>query len=194
MAAEADLTWPVDMTAELAEQSHALIGAVTALGGAIGWMSPPSRAETTECLAGVLASAAAGDGAMCTAWLDGWLVAMGVWRREEVAYFRHMAELLKIMVHPHARGRRLGRRVTEALIASVAEAGIETLHLGPGTGGRPLSAGVAVPIIEIYLGWCRYQPRPGTEGRWPRNAMCASATLIGIGLPRSCGSTMPRAG
>ena len=78
----------------------------------------------------MLASVAAGDGAMCTAWLDGRLIAMGAWRREEAAYFRHMAELIKIMVHPRARGRRLGLRVIRALIASAAGAGIETLHLG----------------------------------------------------------------
>lgn len=130
MAAEADLTWPAGITAELAEQSHALIGAVTALGGAIGWLSPPSRADTDEWLAAALAGVAAGDGAMCTAWLDGRLVAMGLWHREEAAYFRHLAELVKIMVHPQARGRRLGQLVTRALIASAAAAGIETLHLG----------------------------------------------------------------
>jgi ribosomal protein S18 acetylase RimI-like enzyme len=130
VAADVALTWPTQMTAELAEQSYALIGAVTALGGAIGWLRPPSRAQTDDWLTGMLASAAAGDGAMCAAWLDGRLAAMGAWRREEAAYFRHMAELLKIMVHPEARGRRLGLRVTRALIASAARAGIETLHLG----------------------------------------------------------------
>jgi len=127
---EVDLVWPTDMTGELAEHSHALIGTVADLGGAIGWMSPPSRAETDEWLAGVLASAAAGDGAMCTAWQDGRLVAMGLWRRDEASYFRHMAELAKIMVHPQARGGRLGHVVTQALIASASDAGIETLQLG----------------------------------------------------------------
>jgi ribosomal protein S18 acetylase RimI-like enzyme len=130
MAADVDLTWPTEMTAELAEQAHGLIGAVTALGGAIGWLTPPSRAETDAWLAGVLASVAAGDGALCATWLDGGLVAIGLWRREEAACFRHMAELLKIMVHPRARGRRLSRRVTEALVANAAGAGLETLHLG----------------------------------------------------------------
>jgi ribosomal protein S18 acetylase RimI-like enzyme len=130
VAAGVDLTWPAGPTAELAGQAHALIGSVTALGGAIGWMSPPSRAETDEWLAGVLASVAAGDAAMCAARLDDRLVAMGLWRREEAAYFRRMAELLKIMVHPQARGRRLGLRVTRALVTNAAAAGIETLHLG----------------------------------------------------------------
>jgi ribosomal protein S18 acetylase RimI-like enzyme len=130
VTAEVALTWPAVLTGELAEQSHALIGAVTALGGAIGWMDPPSRAETDEWLVGAFARIAAGDGAMCTAWRDGRLVAMGGWLRDEIAYFRHLAELVKIMVDPRARGGRLGQLVTRVLIASAAEAGIETLHLG----------------------------------------------------------------
>jgi ribosomal protein S18 acetylase RimI-like enzyme len=130
MAAEAGLVWPTGMTDELARQSHVLIGAVTELGGAIGWMTPPTRAETDEWLAGVFASIAAGDGALCTAWRDGRLVAMGAWIRDQVPYFRHLAELVKIMVDPGARGGRLGQFVTRALIASAAAAGIETLVLG----------------------------------------------------------------
>lgn len=130
MAADVHLTWPADLTPELAEQSHELIGAVTALGGAIGWLSPPTREETHDWLAGALASVAAGDGSLCTAWQDGRLLATGMWRRERAGYFRHMAELIKVMVHPDARGWGLGGRVTLALIDSAAAAGIETLHLG----------------------------------------------------------------
>ena len=59
MAAESGLVWPTGMTDELARQSHALIGTVTELGGAIGWMSPPTRAETDQWLADVFASIAA---------------------------------------------------------------------------------------------------------------------------------------
>lgn len=130
MTAESGLAWPTSMTDELARQSHLLIGAVTRLGGAIGWMSPPTRAETDEWLAGVFTSIAAGDGALCTAWRDDRLVAMGAWLRDQVPYFRHLAELVKIMVDPRARGARLGGLVTQALIASAAAAGIETLVLG----------------------------------------------------------------
>jgi ribosomal protein S18 acetylase RimI-like enzyme len=125
-----DLVWPREVTDELAGQSCALIGAVTGLGGAIGWMSPPSRAETDDWLEGVVAAAAAGDGAMCTAWREGQLAAMGLWRRDEASYFRHMAELAKLMVHPRSRGARLGAIVTRALVASATDAGIETLQLG----------------------------------------------------------------
>jgi ribosomal protein S18 acetylase RimI-like enzyme len=130
VTAESGLAWPTSMTDELARQSHLLIGAVTRLGGAIGWMSPPTRVETDEWLAGVFTSLAAGDGALCTAWRDDRLVAMGAWLRDQVPYFRHLAELVKIMVDPRARGARLGGLVTQALIASAAAAGIETLVLG----------------------------------------------------------------
>ena len=125
-----DLRWPREVTDGLAEQCCALIGAVSALGGAIGWMSPPSRAATDDWLEGVIAAVAAGDGAMCTAWREGQLAAIGLWRRDEAIYFRHLAELAKLMVHPQARGARLGTIVTIALVASAAEAGIETLQLG----------------------------------------------------------------
>jgi len=110
-----DMKWPIQVTGTLADQSYALIQAVVGLRGAIGWLGPPSRVETDEWLEGVIATVAAGDGAMCTIWRDGILVAMGSWRRDNAIYFRHLAELIKIMVHPRARGKQLGRIVTEAL-------------------------------------------------------------------------------
>ena len=99
-----DLVWPGEVTEPLAVQCHALIGAVVGLGGAVGWLSPPPRSETDRWLAGMIADVAAGDGALCTAWQDGRLAAMGGWRRDEVGYLHHLAELVKIMVHPRARG------------------------------------------------------------------------------------------
>jgi ribosomal protein S18 acetylase RimI-like enzyme len=125
-----DMKWPIQVTGTLADQSYALIQAVVGLRGAIGWLGPPSRVETDEWLEGVIATVAAGDGAMCTIWRDGVLVAMGSWRRDKEIYFRHLAELIKIMVHPRARGKQLGRTVTEVLIKSAFSAGIETLQLG----------------------------------------------------------------
>jgi ribosomal protein S18 acetylase RimI-like enzyme len=118
------------VTDELAEQCSALIAAVSALGGAIGWTSTPSRTATDDWLESVIAAVAAGDGAMCTARREGKLAAMGLWRRDEAIYFRHLAELAKVMVHPRARGGRLGAIVTSALVASATDAGIETLQLG----------------------------------------------------------------
>jgi ribosomal protein S18 acetylase RimI-like enzyme len=128
--AGADLEWPTEVTEALAGQCHTLIGVVVGLGGAVGWLSPPARAVTDAWLAGMIADVTAGDGALCTAWRDGQLVAMGGWRRDEADYLHHLAELIKIMVHPAARGLRLGRTVSEALLGHASRAGIETMHLG----------------------------------------------------------------
>ena len=124
------LDWPAEWTAELSAQALGLFRAVVALGGAIGWMSGPTPAAAEAWLTSAFAAIARGDGAMCTGWRGGQLVALGMWRRDEAGYMPHTAELVKIMVHPQARGLRLGRLVTEALVASAAAAGIETLHLG----------------------------------------------------------------
>jgi ribosomal protein S18 acetylase RimI-like enzyme len=130
VTADLSLVWPTEMTDELAAQSHTLIGLVAGLGGAIGWMTPPSRAETDDWLESVIALTMSGDGALCTAWREGHLLAMGLWRRDEAPYFQHLAELAKIRVCPRARGGRLGLTVTRALVADATRAGIETLHLG----------------------------------------------------------------
>ena len=129
MPAGLDMEWPAQVTGTLADQSCALIQAVTGLRGAIGWLGPPSRAEPMNGWK-VIATVAAGDGAMCTIWRDEMLVAMGSWRRDNAVNFQHLAELIKVMVHPQARGIRLGRSVTGAHIGSALSAGIETLHLG----------------------------------------------------------------
>jgi ribosomal protein S18 acetylase RimI-like enzyme len=142
------------MTPALAEAVHELIGLVVGLGGAVGWFSPPPRAETDDWLAGVLAANAAGEGALCTAWRDSRLAAMGLWRREQAHFRRHSAELAKIMVAPQARGGRLGLLVTQQLVATATRAGIETLTLGV-RGNNHLA-------IQLYaeLGFVEYSRLP----------------------------------
>lgn len=81
-------------------------------------------------LRGALDAVGRGDAALCTAFVDGDLAAMGLWKRHEAHFFHHMAELAKIMAHPRARGLRLGAVVTRALIDSATDSGIETLQLG----------------------------------------------------------------
>lgn len=71
-----------------------------------------------------------GDAALCLAYTDGDIAAMGLRKRHGAHFFRHMAELAKIMAHPRARGLGLGARVTQALIDSATNAGIETRQLG----------------------------------------------------------------
>lgn len=130
MAARVEVGWPTNWEDELGQQAHVLIHAVSDVGGAIGWMSPPPRAVTDRWLHSVLDAVVAGDAAVCTASLAGELAGMGVWHREEAPYFRHTAWLAKIMAHPRARGLGLGTLVTRTLIDSATAAGIETLQLG----------------------------------------------------------------
>jgi ribosomal protein S18 acetylase RimI-like enzyme len=130
MVEHVELEWPAGWSSGLAEHVYALIHAVSDLGGAIGWMVPPPKTETDSWLHGVLDTVTAGDAAFCIASVDGRLGAMGLWRRDDAPYFRHMAGLAKIMAHPDYRGRRLGAVVTGTLIKSATEAGIETLQLG----------------------------------------------------------------
>jgi ribosomal protein S18 acetylase RimI-like enzyme len=127
--AEVRVQWPGQMSERLAVAANSLIGVVSGLGGAVGWRGVPPRPETDGWLAGVIAAAAAGDGGLCTVWREDSLVAMGVWRRHEAIYFRHLAEIGKVMVHPQARGGRLGRLVTQELVSGAARSGIEVVQL-----------------------------------------------------------------
>ncbi|MGW0148457.1 N-acetyltransferase family protein [Streptomyces sp. NPDC003333] len=80
---------------------------------------------------------------------------------------RHRAEVVKLMVHPRARGRGLGRTLLTAAETAAADAGITLLHLDTETGS---------PAERLYgsVGWTRAgvipdfatspdgQPRPTT--------------------------------
>lgn len=108
---------------------HRVITAVVALGGAVGWLHVPDERETAEFLDAQLALARAGDGAVAVVRDRGRVAAFGVWNRFHAAVIRQNAEIRKVMVHPDARGRGLGRALVEALEADATEAGIEVLVL-----------------------------------------------------------------
>jgi ribosomal protein S18 acetylase RimI-like enzyme len=122
--------WPTAADERLRAGVHRLIRAVVELGGAVGWLTPPGRAETDRWLNEVLDRTRAGDAALALALLDGEVAAGGLWRRGTTDVFRHRAELQKVMAHPKARGLGLGRRLLEALIDHARGNGIETLTLG----------------------------------------------------------------
>jgi ribosomal protein S18 acetylase RimI-like enzyme len=125
-----DLRWPTDAPDDLREAVHRVLHAVVADGGAVGYLTPPSRAEVDGWLAGVLADVRAGDGALVLAEVDGVVEAMGTWLREKPPVFRHSAVIGKVMAHPAARGLGLGRRVVSALIENARATDIELLTLG----------------------------------------------------------------
>jgi len=165
---------------------HRVIAAVVALGGAVGWLAVPDEAETGAWLDtqlalvqagdGALALVRAGDGALALVRPDGGALALardggavealGVWNRFPDAVLRPNAEIRKVMVHPDARGRGLGRTVVEALTAHATEAGIEVLVLDARGNNH-----AALALYES-LGWTRCGTIPdfiavGDE-RWDR--------------------------
>ena len=108
---------------------HRVIAAVVELGGAVGWLHVPDEAETAAFLDEQLALAARGDGAVAVGYAGGVAQAFGVWNRFHAPVIRQNAEIRKVMTHPDARGRGLGREVVVALTAHAQDAGIEVLML-----------------------------------------------------------------
>jgi ribosomal protein S18 acetylase RimI-like enzyme len=125
----ASIGWPTKNSPTLCGEIHRLLHDVTAAGGAIGWVDPPSRKESGEWLGSLFEDVLHGDAALCLAGLDGVSQGMGCWRRDNMKVHRKRAEISKVMVHPTARGRGLGRIITTALVADARDAEIETLHL-----------------------------------------------------------------
>lgn len=145
---------------------HRVIAAVVDLGGAVGWLATPDEAETGAWLDRQLALARAGDGAVCLVRDGGTVEALGVWNRFPDAVLRPNAEIRKVMVHPDARGRGLGRTVVEALTGHATEAGIEVLVLDARGNNH------AAHALYDSLGWTRCGTIPdfiavGDE-RWDR--------------------------
>lgn len=100
-----------------------LVRAVAATGGAVGWLHVPPPDEVrawVDSLAGER-TVLAHDGDR--------LVGSGSWARMTYAVAVQNAELRKVMAHPDARGRGVGRAVTEALVDDARAAGLEVLTL-----------------------------------------------------------------
>jgi len=77
-----DLAWlPGSVEAPLLDAVHRVVGAVMRLGGAVGWVDVPDRAETAGWLAGIAAEVAAGRTRMALLELDGRVAALGRWTR-----------------------------------------------------------------------------------------------------------------
>jgi L-amino acid N-acyltransferase YncA len=125
-----DLLWPTEAPDDLRKAIHRVLHDVVADGGAVGYLTPPSRAEADQWLDEVLRDVRTGDGALVLATVDGVVQAMGTWRREKPLVFRHTAVVGKVMAHPAARGRGLGRQVMTALIENARQTDLELLILG----------------------------------------------------------------
>lgn len=108
---------------------HELVAAVMRLGGAVGWLGVPSRAETDDWLDGLLASVKAGTSRVALLVDGDEVLALGRWTRYDKPAVSLNAEILQVMVHPAARGRSLARVLLRALVDDAREHGVETLTL-----------------------------------------------------------------
>jgi len=125
-----DLAWlPGSVEAPLLDAVHRVVEAVMRLGGAVGWVDVPDRAETAGWLAGIAAEVAAGRSRMALLELDGRVAALGRWTRYAKDTVAVNAEVLQVMVHPDARGRGLARRLVAALVEDARAKQVETLTL-----------------------------------------------------------------
>jgi ribosomal protein S18 acetylase RimI-like enzyme len=125
-----DLLWPTEAPHDLRQAVHRVLHDVVAAGGAVGYLSPPSQAQVDTWLDDVLTDVHAGNGALVLARVDGVVQAMGTWRREKPAVFRHSGVVAQVMAHPDARGQGLGRQVVSALIEHARGTDLELLTLG----------------------------------------------------------------
>lgn len=102
-----------------------LAQAVAATGGAVGWLEVPPPAEVLAWATSVVASGAR----LAVAEDDGGVLGCGYWQRYEAAVLRGMGHIRRVMTHPNARGRGVGRAVVQALVADARAAGIELVTL-----------------------------------------------------------------
>jgi ribosomal protein S18 acetylase RimI-like enzyme len=102
-----------------------LVQAVAAGGGAVGWLEVPPPQDVDGWLERLLA----GGARLAVVRDSEQVLGCGSWRRHDAQVLHPMASVNKVMTHPRARGRGVGRRVVEALVADAARAGVELLTL-----------------------------------------------------------------
>ena len=118
-----ELAWPQRLDESLAAEVHAVVVDVVDSGGAVGWLTPPTREACDAWLRTLLDD----GGCLVVARLDGCVAALGTWSRLPAEVLAHNGEIRRVMVHRAARGLGLGRRITTALIDNAREVGVEQL-------------------------------------------------------------------
>ena len=119
------MDWLTDPDETAYAEVSRLISAVAALGGAVGWLTVPDRAETDAWLDTVLKHGAR----VGVVRVDGRIEALGMWSRFGAKVLERNAEIRKVMTHPDVRGRGLARRLVVALVEDARAAGVETVVL-----------------------------------------------------------------
>ncbi|NGN69547.1 GNAT family N-acetyltransferase [Streptomyces sp. A7024] len=145
---------PADFRAAVPELA-ALLADTVAGGDSLGFLAPLGRAEAADWWRELEPAVEAGS---LTVWaapgpgggIAGTVSLARTWKPNS----RHRAEIVKLMVHPDARGRGLARGLLAAAEAEAARTGVGLLVLDTESG---------TPAERLYLaaGWTRYGKVPG---------------------------------
>jgi GNAT superfamily N-acetyltransferase len=103
-------------------------------GASVGFLAPLRHAEALAWWEGRAGDVAAGRVAVWAAHDGERVLGTVSLAFPDKANSRHRAELVKLMVHPDARGRGLGRGLLAAAEGTAAAAGVTLLHLDTETG------------------------------------------------------------
>lgn len=102
----------------------ALVQAVVAADGAVGWLEVPSDDEVRTWVTGfarVAQVAVVED--------EGAVQGIGGWCRFDAPVLKGLGEIRKVMTHPQGRGAGVGRLLVQALVEDATAAGMEVLTL-----------------------------------------------------------------
>ena len=161
-----EVAFPTEVGEATYAAVHRVVSAVVALEGAVGWLAVPPPEETRAWLDEHLAHARARRGGAALVSVDGRIEALGVWARYTAPVVAQNAEIRRVMTHPDARGRGLGRVVVEALTENAREHGVEVLVLDARGNNH------AAHALYEALGWRRCGLIPDFiavgDGRWDR--------------------------
>ena len=124
-----ELSWLDPAAPPDPDQVHRVLAAVLELGGAVGWVTVPDRAESDRWLAERVAEVAAGRSRVALASAGGLLAGVGRWSWYASPAVAVNADVRQVMVHPEARGQGLARALVAALVDDAGEHGVETLTL-----------------------------------------------------------------
>jgi ribosomal protein S18 acetylase RimI-like enzyme len=125
----AEIGWLDQADEATIDAVYRVVRAVMQLGGAVGWVDVPDRAETAEWLTEIAAEVAAGRTRMAVVSAGGRVEGLGRWTRYAKPTVGVNAEVLQVMVHPGTRGQGLARLLVGALVDDARDRHVETLTL-----------------------------------------------------------------
>ncbi|MFL6128500.1 MAG: GNAT family N-acetyltransferase [Mycobacteriales bacterium] len=126
---DVELGWLDPVAPPAPDQVHRVVAAVLELGGAVGWVSVPDRAESDRWLAERVGEVAAGRSRVALVSAGGRLAGVGRWSWYASPAVAVNADIRQVMVHPEARGQGLARALVAALVDDAREHRVETLTL-----------------------------------------------------------------